>query len=128
MVQNRTAKTWKNSYALSFYRSQNILGWSKSSVPDQRFIYILWQSQKFCARQRDDLHSVKLFIVPAQKFLKRTKCSQIFGLPQKIRTGTKRFGTFKRTWHQKELGRTKLVVWWFDVTNKIHFLTFPADF
>ena len=59
------------TYALSFYRSQNVLGWSKFFVPDQKFIYILWQSQTFCARQKDDLHSVKLFFVPAQKFLKR---------------------------------------------------------
>jgi hypothetical protein len=29
-------------------------------VPDQKFIYILWQSQTLCARQKDDLHSVKL--------------------------------------------------------------------
>jgi hypothetical protein len=28
-------------------------------VPNQKFIYILWQSQTFCARQKDDLHSVK---------------------------------------------------------------------
>ena len=46
--------------ALSFYRSQNVLGWSKFFVPDQKYIYILWQSQTFCARQKDDLHSVKL--------------------------------------------------------------------
>ena len=52
-------------YALSFYRSQNVLGWSKYFVPDQKFIYILWQSQNFCARQKDDLHSVKLVFVPA---------------------------------------------------------------
>ena len=58
------------SYALSFYRSQNVLGWSKFFVPDQNFIYIFWQSQTFCAK-KDDLHSVKLFFVPAQKFLKR---------------------------------------------------------
>ena len=45
--------------ALSFYRTQNVLGWSKFFVPDQKFIYILWQSQNFCARQKDDLHSVK---------------------------------------------------------------------
>ena len=57
------------SYALSFYRSQNVLGWSKFFVPDQKFIYILWQSQTFCARQKDDLHSVKLVFVPAQKVL-----------------------------------------------------------
>ena len=57
--------------ALSFYRSQNVLGWSKFFVPHQKFIYILWQSQTFCARQKDDLHSVKLVFVPAQRFLKR---------------------------------------------------------
>ena len=39
-------------YALSFYRSQNVLGWSKFFVPDQKFIYILWQSQRFSARQK----------------------------------------------------------------------------
>ena len=71
---NRTfllVNIWKLAYALSFYRSQYVLGWSKFFVPDQRFNYILWQSQTFCARQKDDLHSVKLVFVPAQKFLKR---------------------------------------------------------
>ena len=58
-------------HALSFYRPQNVLGWSKFFVLDQELIYIFWQSQKFCARQKDDLHSVKLVFVPAQKFLKR---------------------------------------------------------
>jgi hypothetical protein len=53
---------------LSFYRSQNVLGCSKFFVPDQKFIYILWQSQTFCAKQKDDLHSVKLVFVQAQKF------------------------------------------------------------
>ena len=61
----------QQSNALSFYRSQNVLGWSKFFVPDQKFIYILWQSQIFCARQKDDLHSVKLVFVPEQKVLKR---------------------------------------------------------
>ena len=46
--------------ALSFYRSQNFLDGSKFFLSDQKFIYILWQSQTFCARQKDDLHSVKL--------------------------------------------------------------------
>ena len=57
--------------ALSFHRSQNVLCWSKFFVPDQKFIYILWQSQTFCARQKDDLHSVKLVFVPAQRVWKR---------------------------------------------------------
>ena len=43
---------------------------SKFFVLDQKFIYILCQSQIFCARQKDDLHSVKLIFVPAQKVLK----------------------------------------------------------
>ena len=59
------------TYALSFYMSQNVLGWSKCFVPDQKSIYILCQSQTFCARQKDDLHSVKLVFVMAQKFLKK---------------------------------------------------------
>ena len=56
------------------------------------FFYVLCQSQTFCARQKDDLHSVKLVFVPAQMFLKRPKCSQIFGLAQKMWTDTKQFG------------------------------------
>ena len=59
------------SNALSFYRSQNVLCWSKFFELVQKFIYILCQSQTFCARQKDDLHSVKLVFVPAQKVLKR---------------------------------------------------------
>jgi hypothetical protein len=59
------------SNALSFYRSQNVLCQSKVFVSDQKFIYILCQSQTFFARQKNDLHSVKLVFVPAQKFLKR---------------------------------------------------------
>jgi hypothetical protein len=59
------------AYALSFYRSQNVLGWSKFFLLEQKIIYILCQSQTFCARQKDDLHSVKLVFVPAQKFLKK---------------------------------------------------------
>ena len=51
--------------------SQNVLGWLKFFVLDQTFIYVFWQSQIFCDRQKDDLHSVKLVFVPAQKFSKR---------------------------------------------------------
>ena len=43
--------------------SQNVLGWSKIFVPNQKFIYILWQSQK------DDLHSVKLVFCAGTKVL-----------------------------------------------------------
>ena len=68
---NKFVKLFELTNALSFYMSQNVLGWSKSFVPDQKFIYILRQSQTVSARQKDDLHSVKLDFVPAQKFLKR---------------------------------------------------------
>ena len=40
--------------AMSFYRSQNVLCCSNFFVPDQKFIYILWQSQTFCTRQNDN--------------------------------------------------------------------------
>ena len=56
---------------LSFYRSQNVLCQSKFYVFDQKFIYILCQPQTFCAKQKDDLHSVKLVFVPMLKFLRR---------------------------------------------------------
>ena len=62
------------SYALSFYRSQNVLCQSNIFVSDEKFIYILSQSQTFCARPKDDLHSVKLVFVLAQKFWRGTKC------------------------------------------------------
>ena len=54
LAQSLLLRFWK-IYALYFYRSQNVLGCSKFFVPDQK----------------DDLHSVKLVFVPAQKFLKR---------------------------------------------------------
>jgi hypothetical protein len=78
--------------------------WAGRFVPDKKFIYILWQSQTFCARQKDALHSVKLFFLcPHKSFRGGTKCSQIFGLAQKIWTGTKHFGTCKRTRQKSEI-------------------------
>ena len=85
------------NYDLSFYRTQNVLGWSEYFVPDQKFIYILWQSQTFCARKKDGLHSVKLILGQHKSFWRSTKCSQIFGLAQKIWIGTKYFWTYQRT-------------------------------
>ena len=61
------------TYALSFYRSQNVLYWSKFLVLDQKFIYILWHSQTFCTRQKDDLQSPisKICFCASTKVLKR---------------------------------------------------------
>ena len=70
-IKKKISSLYIEIYALSFYRFQNVLGWSNFFVPDQKFIHILWQSQTFCARQKDDLHLSKLVFVPAQKFLKR---------------------------------------------------------
>ena len=43
--------------------------WAGSSffMLDQKFVYILWQSQTFCARQKDDLNSVKFFFCSSTK-------------------------------------------------------------
>ena len=68
------------------------------------FTYILWQSQMFCARQKNDLHSVKFFLCRHKSFWRGTKCSQTLGLAQKIWTGTKHFGTCKRTRHYFHAG------------------------
>ena len=40
---------------------------SKFFVPDEKFIYIFWQSQTFCATQKADLHSVELFFCAGTK-------------------------------------------------------------
>ena len=73
-----------SSYALSFYRSQNVLRWSKFFVLEQKFIYILCQSQTFCARQKDDLHSVKLVFEEALNALKFLGCLKKIGPAQNI--------------------------------------------
>ena len=59
-------------------------GSHKNFVPDKKMICI----QKNC------------FLCRHKSFWRGTKCSQIFGLAQKIWTGTKHFGTCKRTRHQ----------------------------
>ena len=56
----------------------------KHFVPDKKMICI--QQNWFLCRHKS--------------FWKGTKCSQIFGLAQKIWTGTKNFGTCKRTRHK----------------------------
>ena len=79
--------------ALSFYRSQNVLCWSKFFVLDQKFIYILCQLKRFCARPIDDLHSVKLVFWAGTKVyeealnaIKFLDWLQTFGPAQSTRT------------------------------------------
>ena len=57
------------------------------SVPDQKHRYILCWLQNFSARQKDDF---RLYLV-------NSKCFS--GLAQKNWTGTKHFGTCRRTRH-----------------------------
>ena len=42
-------------------------------MPDQKSIYILWQSQTFCARQKEDLHSVKLVFCAGRNIFKEAQ-------------------------------------------------------
>ena len=54
-----------------------------------------------------------------KSFWRGTKCSQIFGLAQKIWTGTKHFGTCKRTRHKYNK------VPWFVAKNLSNFVSLP---
>ena len=69
--------------ASSFYRSQNILGWSKLFVPDQKLIFYSVPLPNNLWHTKNNFHPVNLVFVPAQKFL----------------TCTKHFGTCRRTRH-----------------------------
>ena len=67
----------------------------------------MWQSQTFCARQKDDLHSVKLFFVPGTKVfeeaLNAVKCLgwlKKFGPAQNILGPVKGQGIRPATFYQ----------------------------
>ena len=53
-------------------------------MPDQKFIYILCQPQTFCARQKDNLRSVKLVFEEALNKVKFLGWLKKFGLAQNI--------------------------------------------
>ena len=77
--------TQQLTFALSFFRSQNVLGWSKFFVPDQKSVYILWRSQTFCARQKDDLYSVKfVFCARTKVFEEALNAVKFLGLLKKF--------------------------------------------
>ena len=84
--------TFLKTSALCFYRPQNALGWSKLFVPDQKFIHILCQSQTFYARQKDDLHSVKLVFEEALNAVKFLGWLKKIGPAQNILGPVKRQG------------------------------------
>ena len=88
------------TYALSFYRSQNVLCLSKFFMSDQKFIYIFLPVTNFLCQTKRWFAFSKIFFVPAQKFLKRHKMQSIFMLAHNIWTSTKLFRTCKRTRHK----------------------------
>ena len=59
------------SYALSFYRSQNDLSWSKFFEPSQKFDCIQCLFKNFCAGIKTNFTEFKPSICLAQNFLKR---------------------------------------------------------
>ena len=69
--------------ALSFYRSQIVLGWSKFFVPDQKFIYILWQSHALSFYRSQNVLGWSKFFVRDQKFIHILWQSQTFCARQK---------------------------------------------
>ena len=72
------------------------MGRSKFFVPDQKFIYILWQSKTFCARQKNELHLVKLVYVPAQKFFEEAlNAVKFLGWLKKFGSAQNILGTVK---------------------------------
>ena len=65
-------------------------------MPNQKFIYILWQSQKFCARQKDDLYSVKLaFCAGTKVFGETLNAVKFLGWLKKFGTAQNILGTVK---------------------------------
>ena len=79
------------TYALSFYRSQNVLSWSKFFVPYQKLIYILCQTKRWVS------YSKFSFCAGTKLFGGALKFNSILGLAQNIWTGTKHFGSCRRT-------------------------------
>ena len=73
-----SSKNEQNNYPSTFY-----LGLEVSCLV-QKFISILWKSQTFCARRKDDLHSVKLFFVQAQVFEEALNTVKFFGWLKKF--------------------------------------------
>ena len=86
-------KNWKN-FCLVLLQ---VLSWSNFFVPDQKFTYC--GSHKNFVPDKKMICIQFMFMCQHKSFLRGTKCSQIFGLTQKIWTSTKFFETCKRTRH-----------------------------
>ena len=88
-----------STFALSFYRSQNVLGWSKFFCQTKHIFTHCGSYKCFVPDKKMICIQLNWFLCLRKSFWRGNKCSQSFGLTQKIRTGTKHFGTSKRTRH-----------------------------
>ena len=88
-----------SSYALSFYRSQNVLCQSKFFEPAHLTAFSA-SSKTFVPSQKPILLNANHLFVWHKIFVTATICKWIFGLAQKIWTSPKHFGTCKRTRHK----------------------------
>ena len=87
-------------YALSFYRFQNFLCWTKYFVLAQKSDCIQCLFKNVCAGTKTNFTECKSSFCLAQNVCDCSICKQIFGLAQKIWTSPKHFGTCKRTRHK----------------------------
>ena len=95
----------KMSFILSAFRVV-LLQVAKCFVPVQFFLFQTKNLFTYCACHKHFVPDKKMiclqqnwFLCRHKSFWRGTKCSQIFGLNQKIWTGTKFFATCKRTRH-----------------------------
>ena len=102
MVGLMVSKTLETN-ALLFYRFQNVLCWSKFFEPAKNLTAFSASSKTFVPAQKPILLNANHLFVRHKMFVTGTKCSQLFGLAQKNWTGTKHFGTCKRTRHYLSL-------------------------
>ena len=68
---------------------------------NKKYSHIVAVTNILCQTKRWFAFSKNCFLCRHKSFWRGTKCNQIFVLAQKIWTGTKHFGTCKRTRHKK---------------------------
>ena len=64
-------------------------------VPDQKCIYVLWQSQTYCDKQKEDLYLVKLFCAGIKVFDEVRSAVKILGWLKKFGSAKNILGPIK---------------------------------
>ena len=90
-----------HSNASSFYRPQNVLGWSKFFLPDKKnYLHIVAAVTNILFKTKRWFSFSKIgFCASTKVFEEALNTVKYFGLAQNIWTSTKHFGTCKRTRH-----------------------------